>query len=285
MNNNTSGGLTLNFQNEFSKYDRIRLSNTFTHTFEPESFEDEFGRTRGRYSSSQNRFNLTFNKDISERLSVSAKYINVLYRISGEEVSSSYRNSFGFDVDYLYSIATVFLFSYDVSKRRFKNAKETSTHRVTTGIRQYITQQLYFNGRIGVDFMTTFEDKKSSTEYITGSLTDEIDENTIASLSFTRRKQSTAYREELFDSWQASSSLEKQLLERLGCSFSGFYGQGRYDLSGITDKFWGTSIAFTYDLTKNLKGNLIYTYSNNDSNVEDHVYTRNTLFSGLTVSF
>ncbi|MEK7308734.1 MAG: hypothetical protein AAB089_06660, partial [Nitrospirota bacterium] len=184
--NNTSEKLELNFQNELSKYDIIRLKNTFNHAYEQSSFDDTFEGAEGRYAYYKNQFNLDYTRDISKQFTVIARYANEINELSREGSKDSYLNTLGFEADYIYSADTVFFMLYDFSKRTYNEAGDISIHTVAAGIRRYITKQLYFDGTGGVDFITSFEDTKDTGEYIQGSLTDELDENTAISLSFTK---------------------------------------------------------------------------------------------------
>ena len=47
----------------------------------------------------------------------------------------------------------------------------------------------------------------------------------------------------------------------------------------------GASPVFTYDINKNLKGNLTYTYSQLDSEIKTSEYTKNTVFLGFVAEF
>lgn len=282
--NKMSKELELNFQNEFSKYDRMTLKNVFTSTYENYGFEEEFGRPEGRYRSSRNTFNLVYDKDISKHLTVIAKYTNAIDRIHREGARNSYLNSVGFETNYIYNPDTVFLMSYDFSRRNYDNVGAISTHTVAAGVRQYITKQLYFDGRGGVDFITSLENTKDTGEYIQGSLTDEIDENTTASLSFTKRKQTISYREDFFDSWRISGLFKKQLSEKLGSSFSGFYSEGKYKSLNPKDRLRGISIMFNYNFGENLKGDLTYSDINETRGYGGR-YARNLISSGLTIEF
>ena len=283
--NNTSEKLELNFQNELSKYDIIRLKNTFNHAYEQSSFDDTFEGAEGRYAYYKNQFNLDYTRDISKQFTVIARYANEINELSREGSKDSYLNTLGFEADYIYSADTVFFMLYDFSKRTYNEAGDISIHTVAAGIRRYITKQLYFDGTGGVDFITSFEDTKDTGEYIQGSLTDEIDENTALSLSFTKRKQTISYREDFFDSWRISGLFKRQLLKRLGCSLSGFYGKGEYKSLNLTDSLRGANIAFSYELRKNLRGDLTYTYTDKDSTDKALGYTKNVISSGLTIEF
>lgn len=288
-NNNTSGMVTLNFHNEFSKYDRISLSDNFTHTFEPAGFEDEFGRTRAQSKSSHNTFKFVYRRDISEQLIVNSIYSNELNKVSGEQTGKSYRNSLGLATNYIYSAATSFFLLYDFTKREFQGGGDFSAHTVSTGMRMYITKQLYFDGIIGADFIkSTLGDTYTAGigAYIKALVTDEF-KNTNVRVSFEKRKQPNVFREELFDSWRTSVSLTRQLLKRLSCSISGFYGQGTYESSDITGELLGADIGFTYEFSENLKGNLNYAHSEKTSTdiTTVYEYSRNTILSSLSVEF
>lgn len=283
--NNMSEKLELNFQNEFSKYDSIRLKNTFTHAYEQSNFDETFEEAEGRYGYYRNKFNLDYARDISKQFTVIARYTNEINELSRKDLKDSYLNTLGFEADYIYSANTVLFVSYDFSKRTYDNAKANSIHTVAAGIRRYITKQLYFDGTGGIDFITYFEDTKDTGEYIQGSLTDEIDENTAISLSFTKRNQTISYREDFFDSWRISGLFKRQLLERLDCSLSVFYGKGEYKSLNFTDRLRGANIVFSYNLRENLKGDLTYTYSDTDSTDKARGYTRNTMLLGLTTEF
>ena len=283
--NNTSEKLELNFQNELSKYDIIRLKNTFNHAYEQSSFDDTFEGAEGRYAYYKNQFNLDYTRDISKQFTVIARYANEINELSREGSKDSYLNTLGFEADYIYSADTVFFMLYDFSKRTYDETRDISIHTVAAGIRQYITKQLYFDGTGGLDFIISLEDTKDTGEYIQGSLTDEIDENTALSLSFTKRKQTISYREDFFDSWRISGLFKRQLLKRLGCSLSGFYGKGEYKSLNLTDSLRGANIAFSYELRKNLRGDLTYTYTDKDSTDKALGYTKNVISSGLTIEF
>jgi len=283
--NNTSEDLTLNFQQEFSRYDRISLRDVFTHTYEPRSFEEAFGITRGRYSYYRNRFNLAYTKDISRQFSISARYASEIDEVSREDLSDSSLNRVGLDATYFPTSATILMFSYDFSRRDFDPGGNATIHTIAPGLRHYFTRQLYFDGKAGIDFINSYNDKNYAKPLIQASVINDIDENSRVSISFTRRYYTNAYTQDLFDYWQTSGTFTRRLFKRLGCSLSGFYGEGEYITTNIADKLRGVSVGFTYDLSKKLKGNLRYTYSDVDSTIDTREYTKNKIFLGLAMEF
>ena len=283
--NNTSQDLSLNFQQEFSKFSRISIRNVFSHTYEPRSFEDAFGRTRGRYSYYRNRLNLAYIRDVTKQLSITARYINEIDEISRQDLSDSYLNTAGIGATYFLNSVTSFLFSYDFSHRDFDPGSDATINTIAAGMRYYLTKQLYFDIKAGIDLIHSYSDRDYSKPLIQASLTNDIDENSLVNISFTKRYYTNAYTEDLFDYWQTSVTFRRQLFRRLGCVFSGFYGEGEYIATNITDKLQGASIGFTYDLSRKLKANLSYSYSKVDSTIETREYTKNTVLLGLTMEF
>ena len=282
---NTSGEFSLNLQSEFTEHERISLKNVFIHTFEPSDFEEALGRTTGRYSFDRNIFNLSYTRDITKELSLNIRYANELNKFLREDLKDSSLNTIGFGTGYSINPTTNLLFSYDFRKREFEDGKDASTHTISTGVRQYITPRLYFDGKFGIDRIISYDNKKYTKPIIGISITDEIDKKTISSLSFSKQYQTGAYRESLFNSWRTSGALTRELLERLGCFLSAFYGKGEYVTLEITEKFWGANIGFTYDFMERLKGNFTYTYFNKNSTVLTEEYSKNTIFLGLTTEF
>jgi hypothetical protein len=291
--NNMSGSLMVNFRNRFSKYHRIKLSNTFTRTLIPATFEDEFGRIIGRYKYYHNIFNLSYSRDISKKLNVVARYTNTFDKILREDSENSYLiNNSGFIANYMHSAFTTFSLSYAFIKRRFESVEDTSTHTLTFIARRRwnISKRLYFDGTVGADFIREIEDNVDITgEHIGVSIIDKIDKDTTVRLSLIKRIRIISTVRGYFDSWQASGSFDGQLLKikRLNSSLSVFYGWGSSTSysSEVTNRLLGVNVAFAYAFSKNLSGSLSYTFSDSNSEGEGEKYTRNTISSGLTVRF
>jgi len=283
--NNTSEDLTLDFRQEFSKYDRITLKDVFTHTYEPRSFEDVFGRTPGRYSYFKNRLDLAYTKDITRQFSIGAKYSNEVNDISKEDINDSYLNIAGLEATYFPSSNILFMLSYDFTCRNFNPGSSATTHTVASGLRYYMTKQFYFDGRAGIDIINSYDNKNYAKPVILASLVNDIDENSRASISFAKRYYTKAYAQDLFDYWETRGTFTTQLYKRLGCSISGFYGEGEYIPVDVTDKLRGVSVAFTYDLSESSKGNLRYTYSDVTSTIDTREYNKNKIFLGISYEF
>jgi len=292
--NNITQHINLNFKNEFSKRDRISLNNIFTHFEAPSStdegdegyFSQQFGRTAGRFEFFQNKFNIDYSNDVAKQLSLVVKYANEINVFSGASTPNSILNKPGLGLSYLFSpTATIFSLLYEFTNVQFETEEDATINTIGPGIRQYITKKLYFDGSTGVDFINSFDDENLTKPFVQASLTYIIEEKTSARFSFNKKYGTSPYFAEIFNNWRTSASLTRQMLERLGCSLSVFYGEGEFISSTFKQKLVGANSSLKYDISRNLKGNLTYTYSQFDSNVETVGYSKNTLFLGLVAEF
>ena len=294
--NNVTQFINLNFKNEFSKRDSISINNVFTHFEAPESsdtsdtdntlFTQQFGRTGGRFEFFQNKFDITYSNDIAKQLSLFVKYASEINVFSGVSTPNSILNKPGLGLSYLFSpTATIFSLLYEFTNVQFETEEDATVNTIGPGIRQYITKKLYFDGSTGVDFIDSFDGENLTKPFVQASLTYIIDEKTRARFSFNKRYGTSPYVAEIFNNWRTSASLTRQMLERLGCSLSIFYGEGEFISSTFKNKLLGANSSLKYDISRNLNGNLTYTYSQLDSNVETAGYSKNTLFLGLVAAF
>ncbi|OOP57373.1 MAG: hypothetical protein AYP45_04305 [Candidatus Brocadia carolinensis] len=289
--NNITTDLFLNFKNEFSDHDRISLMNDFSYSDAPlfnqgeGFFDDQFGRSQGRFEYFKNKLDLDYTRDMSKQLTAIARYDNQIDLFSGSVTGlrDSFLNKLGLGAEYLFSSTTTSLFSYDFTNRRFEGGADASINEITAGARQYLTKKIYFEGIAGVDFIDSFDDKNLTEPVIKTSLVYQKGADMLARLSFEKRHDTSPYEEDIFDNWRTTASATRQVLERLRCSLSVFYGEGEYIATNSDQRFLGMNSTLLYDITKYLKGNFTYTYSDSDS--EDDGYLRNTVFFGLTAGF
>ncbi|OQX79325.1 MAG: hypothetical protein B6D56_07335 [Candidatus Omnitrophica bacterium 4484_70.1] len=283
--NNTSQHLSLNFYKEFSPYSQLRLTDSFAHTYEPRSFEEAFGRTGGRYSYYRNKFNLIYIRDISKYLNIRAIFANEINEVSRQGLRDSTLNQAGFNLNYFWSPSIILKFNYSFFLRDFTPGEGASTHSIVLGLRNYLSSQLYFDFRGGMEVIESFNDKNYIRPLIQALVTGDIDENTRVKLAFTKKYYTNAYTEDLFNYWRVSAFLTRRLLKRLRGSLLGFYGEGRYVAIGIRDKLNGVTFTFTFDVGRDIKANFSYTNSRVDSTDIGREYIKNTVGLGVTIKF
>ena len=283
---NTPADFILNFQKEFSRYDRMSINDGFLHAQEPVSFEDAFGRTPGRYGDYSNQFSLGYSHDISKQMTLTGRYANEadLFSSSSDQ-SDSYLNTVGMSLEDTLSSAAILLFSYDLALRNFDPGKNALTNTLTTGLYYYFTKQLYLEGNTGLDIIDSYDNRVYCKPLIHLSLIGDVDKNTRAAIDFSRQYSTIAYEQNLFDYTKISGSVSRQLLERLAASLNGFYGEGKYIGAGIKDKLAGVGIGFAYDIRHNIKGILNYKYARALSNVDTREYAKNSVSVGVKVDF
>lgn len=292
--NNVTQFVNLNFKNEFSKRDRISLKNVFEHFEAPSSgdttaegyYSSQFGRTAGRFEYFKNKFDIAYSYDIAKQSSLFVKYANEINIFSGTDRENSLLNKPGFGLSYTFSpTATIFSFSYDFTSIQFENETNATINTIGAGIRQYITKKLYFNGGTGIDLIDSFDNENLSEPFFLASLTYILEEKTQASILFDKKYTTNPYFADIWNSWRTSASLTRQILKRLGCSLLIFYGDGKIVSSGFEQNLLGLSSSLRYDISRNLKGTLTYTYTQSDTNDESSEYSKNTLFLGLIAEF
>lgn len=278
----STGQATLNFTHELSEYDRVTLKVLYSRYEYPLTFEEEFGRVSGRYSTYNSTFGINYFRDISEHFSINTAYTHRINRSSRRGSIRSYNNNFRVRVDYIHDIYSTFFLTYNGSRTGYEGRDSITNHTLAVGMRQYITKRLFLDGSAGANYLSTFGFAKN---FIEVALTDEIDQRTTARLSFVRRDQSVSDRRDVFSNWRVNSTVTRGFLKRMEGSFSIFYGRGRFEISDVTQRLVGLSSGINYMFNEHLSGSLHYNYSNFDSSNELQGYSRNTLQLGIIMAF
>lgn len=283
--NNLAQDFSAIYRQELSKFDRFSVKNTFVHAEEPRSFEDEFGRTSGRYAYFRNIITAGYSRDVSKNMAINADYTNEIDTYSRSDLSDAYLNAIGLGAEYAISSQTILLAGYNFSMRKFDPGTSAFTNALNAGIKQYFTPQLSLEGKAGIDFIRSYDKKNYTRPLFILSLVDEVDAATKFNLSFKKEYFNNAYSQDLFNQWRISAGLNRQLLARLSTNISAFYGNGEYVESGTSDDLRGINCGFSYDLRHNMKLNLSYAYSETDSNVSTREYKKNAVNLGIKVDF
>ena len=283
---NTTEEFGLRYNKEFSRRGRLSLTEAFLHSEEPTSFEDEFGRTSGRYSYTRNRFNSSYTHDLSKQITLSLNYGNETIEYSRVNPADTFTNNAGFEAAYAISSADILYAIYGFTVKKYAHGSAFKTNRLSGGWRHYFTSQLYLDALAGQDFIKSSHLNRAKTEnYISTSLTDEFDQTTKGVLSFLKEGGANSDTQDIRESWRVSLDLTKQLFARLNAGLSGFFGEGKFSSSGTNDKLKGANIGLAYEISKSWKSNLSYSLSNLTSNVSTREYTVNRISLGATYEF
>ncbi|MCX7927013.1 MAG: outer membrane beta-barrel protein [Candidatus Omnitrophica bacterium] len=282
---NTSFTAEGSFSQEFDKYNRINIRNSFRYADEPSSFEDEFGRTSGRYSYYRNNLSLEYSYDLTKQSLVISRVSAELYDVNRNDLSDSYLWRIGGEYDYAFSSKILTYLLYDFAYRDFSPGKDASFHLFALGTRYFFSSQLYSDTRLGLNLIDSFNNKTYTKRSLYASLTNEFDANTRASFSFSQEYTANRDTQDLFNYRQLSIILGRQITSRLRTGLSAFYGKGKYTVLNIKDTLQGAGVGLEYDLWHNWKVVCRYSYSETDSNVKNRQYQRNYASVGLSAWF
>ncbi len=282
---NNSQNVRLNYQYERTKYDRIGVTGSFDHYYNPQDFEQAFGRTGGQYSYITSQTGVSYTRDVSQRLSLTAAAgggINILEKEAG---TNSYQLRAGLSGIYSLSNKWSLLGAYDFNFREFKNGPNTGIHAMTGGTRYYFTDRLFWDGIGGLSIATGSSGDVKVNPYIETSLNGEIDKKTTAKILFSQKTETTSYEESLFQQWRTSVVLTRQLWARLGANFSAFYGQGKYTALNQKDDYLGVNGGLSYEINEHFKITANYAFTNQTSKPSSNDYTKNVASLRLVGNF
>jgi hypothetical protein len=282
---NNSGDVTATLNSELSKYDRISLKESFSKTYEPRSFEDQFGFIGERYDSNRNRVDFGYARDVSQHFGISTRYSNEYNSYSRDDITASFLNTGGVEGSYIVSSDLSFFTAYDFSRRDFDEGPHATTNTWTGGFRKLLTKQVYIDASTGVDFIRAYSGNDYTKPFGLISITDDINDRTSASVLFSKRYSTISYTEDIFDQWQVSTQLKHELTQKLTGTVSAFYGQGEYVSTEQEDEFIGTSAGLYYDINDKWRASATYSYSNQNSTSIFSEYNKNTVTLGLTTEF
>lgn len=283
--NNTAEAIEGQLKREITKYDRITMSDAFRHAYEPYNFQDQFERTTGRYGYYSNKFDVAYERDLNDDLSAKIGYGNDFDLKSRPDLIDSYTNRLSLQTDYdLTPKRTVFA-GYDFVYRTIDPGDQSTTNTLSGGLRQYLTQTLNLETRLGADLIRSYNGERYSNPLFIATLTQQTSDREALSLSFSKRYSASSSTDDVFNSWQLSGGVRRQLRQRLSGSASIFFGKGEYVSLGIRDTLAGGSGGLSYDFYKNLRGNVSYSYSQTNSNFNEREYRKNVVSFGLSGEF
>lgn len=272
---NNSQNVLMNYQYERTQHDRIGFRGRMDHYYTPEDFDQAFGRTGGQFSYLTGQGDLSYTRDVSQRLSLTATGgggINVIEKGSGTD---SYNLRAGLSGDYKVSNKWSLLGGYDFSFRGFKGGAHSTIHAFTAGTRYYFTDRLFWEGIGGFQIVDNFSGDILVRPYIQTSLNGELDKKTTVKFLYSQRSETTSYSRNVFDQWRTSVLLTRRLWSRLNANLAAFYGQGKYKASGNEDHYLGMNGGLAYEINEHFKVTGNYAFTRQDSKPSSNDYTKN----------
>ena len=282
---NTSANLTLDWNAELSKHDRLSLHDVFSRSFEPQNFDEAFSRTGGRYGAYRNRLQTHYARDLTKELTLNGRYGHELDDPTRDELPQAQLHTAGLQADYAFSSALILKSSYTFTHRALDPGGSASIHTIAGGLRKYLTKQLYLDGTAGMDLIDDYQDRFSTKPQFSASLIDETDAQSTAGLSVSRSYLTSPFSQDLAGTWRVTASFARQLLKRVKAQVAAFFGRADYVRSGVRDTLWGLQLRALYDFSEATKGVAGYTLTDAISDDPARAYVRNLVFVGLRIEF
>lgn len=271
---NNSQNAQVNYQYERTQYDRFGLTGSMDHYYNPQDFEDAFGRTGGQYSYWTFQTDGSYTRDVSQRFSLTATVGGGINIIEKEAGTDSYNLRAGLSGYYKLSNKWGLLGGYDFAFREFDGGPHSTIHALTGGTRYYFTDRLFWDGIGGFQIVDNFSNDILVRPYIQTSLNGQLDKKTTAKILYSQRTETTSYSESVFDQWRTSLVLTRQLWGRLSANASAFYGQGKYKSRGTQDDYLGASGGLAYEINEHFKITANYTFTMQHSKPSSNDYNK-----------
>jgi hypothetical protein len=246
---NTAVGLRLRDDFEVSQRLRLNATDDFTSAEAPNSFDDEFGRTNGRYRTDKNELGLGADYDLSSHTLFQWTYGHEYTGYSRRDLSDTDMHRTGGRIQYAFDEANRIGAGYDYSHRFFATGNEIVDHTVYGDYGHNFTRQLSLNLKAGEDFIDSERTGNAQNVRYEASLTNDVNATTRGVLKYTRGLSSYANSENLFDSYRLSLTFGRELTQRMVVYGSGFYGVGEYQQTRIKDKLSGIGIGLNYSFS------------------------------------
>ncbi len=283
--NNLSEELSLNLNKDFGPYQNFKILENFRHAEEPRSFEDSFGRDSGRYSIYTNNLGFEYARLITQQWEVIWKYYQVDTYFTRQDLNDSTQYSPGVTNEYTIDSKNKFLMDYTYLRQEFDGGANADLHNISLGLRHFLTNQFYLDVKPGVNFISAYNNERFVKPRYELGLTQEVDEITKINLKYIREYASTAFTQDIFNSWKVVLSYLKDLTDKLALNTALFYGRGQYKLTGINDKLSGANLGVQYQLTKKVNLYTNYVFEQTDSNFTSRDYVRNMIQVGIKFIF
>ncbi len=289
--NNNSQNVDLDYRYLLTDRDTLRLKDKFKNYEDPRSFDEQFGRTNGRYRRILNSADLEYLRQFNEQWAGTLRYGNDINLLSRSDLRDSYTHRAGFDIKYAASTATIYSLVYEFLRQSFERtdsvpSNAASVNSLGLGLKRYVSKRVFFEGIGGIDLISDFASKILLKPRIMGSLNLDLDEKTqLQFLKYEMRSSPSTYQSSIFTNQRISTAVQRQVSERLNMTAGAFYGHGEFESSNVKDNFFGANAVLNYELTKNLKLSLSYTFNLVDSNNVFREYAKNTAMAKVAYVF
>jgi len=281
---NLAENLGADYTGDLNPYEHLKASDTFSHSVDPSSLQNAFGRINGNYGTYYNNLDLESVRDITEQWKGMFKYIQTNYEFTTQALSNSAGYNPGISTEYDFNSSSQATVSYDYRRRTFSPGGSSDANTPTVGWRQYLNAQWYVDLLEGADFIKGFNDSLIEPRYGAG-LTHDVDKNTQLTIRYDKQYEVDAFTQDISNDWHLVLNGFHQFTTRLDGDVAFFTGQGKYFNSGISYKFIGTNVSAKYSLNDHVDLSLTYGIEDSISNSAIRNSYHNSVFAGAKYKF
>ncbi len=282
---NTAEDLNLDYKQDFSRHDHLELTDLLEHTYQPTTFEEAFGRTAGRYSTLTNQTGISLVHEYNPHLSQEVHYKDIISYFSHNGPTDSMLFVGGTKLSYAVNSATILTQSYDYMRRLFSNGPSATINALLSSVRRYFTPQFYLDLGVGPDIIKNYAGKNFTMPHYYLGLTDQITQKSSVKFTYEKDDSGDIWNKDLLNSWRTTLYFSQKFSPRLLATLGVFYGQGRYNVLGVNEKFQGAQTSLDFKLTKKTQLSLGYTFSDALSKNPNFAYRRNYVYVSVNITF
>jgi hypothetical protein len=282
---NTSQHFDLQLGKQLSDLGDLMINNNFEHAEVPDTFEETFGRERGRYEFYKNAFELIYSQNINVWHGYNISYGNKIYDADRIDIPASMSHILGLEWNYQANPSDIYSLNYEANYTSYEDADDGNIHKLFGRWKHLYDKRTELQIDAGASFIYSFDDENSVKPFALLKLTNEIAQNTQFAVSLKKEYQPSHFRNDIFDLWQLSVDLHQQFTEKLGVEVAIFYGLGKYLNADIEDQLAGTDINLGYEIKENIKIFLRHIFAWNDSNEDLRDYDKNRVSLGIKIIF
>ncbi|MCM8814006.1 MAG: outer membrane beta-barrel protein [Candidatus Omnitrophica bacterium] len=283
--NYTEEKFNILFTEELTARTELQLRGALTHSEEPGSLEESFGRP-ARYAYYETDFSARLDHAFTQRFGGQAQYRYARYDVSRRDLTDSYLNRGRLAALFAVTPRWQSSVGFEIGHRVYSRGSDITQKTVALGSRYQYSPTLKLDATTGTHwFETNYKNRTDAAFFYRLTATEELTERTTAAVSW--QKESTIEKDtsSLFDAWRLSGNLNHEFSSWLAAGVNVFYGDGEFDVSGITESFYGLRLDSEYELMTDIKALAAYIYTRRNASAATRNYERNRISVGITAVF
>jgi hypothetical protein len=262
----------------------FRLSDTFQHYPESKDFGNLFGRTDDDTGYISNDVSVGLSVFLTKQFFFELLYNNGIINNDSRELEDSVSHEGGGDLGYYFNSANIVRAGYLYSKMKYDDGSVTRGDRGYAEYERFLTKQLRAILQGGYDYIDNAEGQSMNSRWEV-SIVDDVDEINQGSITYLKESTISSITNDTLNNWRLSAELRREISGRLEVDISLFYGEGIYEVSRVTEKLGGASLALAFLVSDFINFNMGYRYTWNSSEAPDtdeSSYNRNQVYIGVS---